>query len=129
MGIDGLISYTLFIFWIGGCLSICVDIDHIFVIFGRKPPIKLSDSFGRPFHTRAIFTFVAIVGSFIVVTLANGFYREILFRFGEGGTIVFLVILIVLTYISSKFLGQRILKRMKRIRWHWRHEYFKREKC
>ena len=108
MMVYGFISYALFIFWCCGIVSIFVDVDHIWALFGRKPPIRFSNSFGRPLHTRTIFTFIAVIASFIMVTFGNGFYREILRIFGEGGSLLVMVFLNVISYYGSKRVGKRL---------------------
>ncbi len=121
MTIIGTIGYALFVFWICGTSAVFVDIDHIWTILGRVCPIRLSESYGRPFHTRTVFVMVAIIISVIVVTFAHGLYEEILFGFGEIGTVIFFTTLIIITYISTKYLGRQLLHKMVVIRWHWRH--------
>ena len=108
MAISGFFSYALFVLWYVGTVCVCVDFDHIFVILGRKSPIRLSESFGRPFHTRTVFTLVAIAACGFMVTFGNGFYRGVLLQFGEVGTIVFFATLIIITYGVSKYLGVEI---------------------
>ena len=115
------ISYSLYLFWIAGSFSICVDFDHIFVILGRKSPFRLSESFGRPLHTRTVFAFVAIIACGFMVAFGTRFYQGILFQFGEVGTTILLATLIIITYISTKYLGRRLLRKMIVIRWHWRN--------
>ena len=104
----GFISYALFIFWYCGIISIFVDVDHIWALFGKEPPIRFSNSFGRPFHTRAIFTIIAVFVSFIMVAFGNGFYQEVLRIFGEGGSLLAMVLLNVITYYGSKRVGKRL---------------------
>jgi hypothetical protein len=118
----GEIAYTLFVFWVCGSLSVLVDIDHIWTILERVSPIRFSESYGRPFHTRIVFIVVACIICFSIITLGNGFYRGILQQFGEGGTVVFFLLLIILTYIFSKYLGEKFFKRIVRIRWTWRNQ-------
>lgn len=105
---SGFIGYALFIFWCCGIVSIFVDVDHIWALFGKEPPIRLSDSFGRPFHTRTVFIIVAIIFSFIMVTFGNGFYEEILRIFGEEGSLLVMIILNVMTYYGSKRIGKQL---------------------
>lgn len=105
---SGLIGYALFIFWCCGIVSIFVDVDHIWNLFGKEPPVRFSDSFGRPFHTRTVFIIVAIIFSFIMVTFGNGFYEEILRIFGEEGSLLVMIILNVMTYYGSKRIGKQL---------------------
>ena len=104
----GFISYALFIFWCCGTISIFVDVDHVWSLLGKESSIRFSDSFGRPFHTRTIFTIIAVFASFIMVTFGNGFYREILRVFGEEGFLLVMVILNVITYYGSKRVGKKL---------------------
>lgn len=108
MAFNGLIVYALFIFWCCGIVSIFVDVDHIWALFGKESPIRFSDSFGRPFHTRTVFIIVAIIFSFIMVTFGNGFYGEILRIFGKEGSLLVIVILNVMTYYNSERVGKRL---------------------
>jgi len=117
----GAISYTLFVFWICGSFSVLLDIDHLWTIFKRISPIRFSESYGRPLHTRMVFIVVSCVVSLCVVTLADGLYRGILQESGERGAIILFLCLIIITIILTKYIGRYFLNRMMRIRWNWRH--------
>jgi len=114
--------YALFVFWVCGSLSVLIDIDHIFVLIGRKPPFKLSESYGRPLHNRAIFALVAIIISFFMATFIDGFYRNILLGSGTGNAILLLIGLNIATYYIVKKIGLRFGKRLREQRRVWRQE-------
>lgn len=118
----GIIAYSLFIFWMCGIISILIDCDHIFCLIGRKPCIKFSESYGRPFHTRTIFILVAFFVSIFVVSYVYGFYRGILFGIGEREVLLLMISLNLITYFGSKYLGSKFMYRLVRQRWKWRQE-------
>lgn len=124
----GWILYALFVFWISGVISVLIDIDHIFVLTGRKPPIKFSDTYGRPLHSRVIFTLVAVGISFVMATFVDGLYREILLGCGVGGAILFLVGLIVITGVVTKKVGRNFGNKLREQRQVWRRDYTQKAK-
>lgn len=117
------IAYTLFVFWVAGIISILVDVDHIWTLCKRVCPVRFSDSYGRPFHTNTIFVVVAIIGSILVVTFVDGFFRGVLQRVGAGETTLLLICLIGVTYYLSRDISEQLLARMKKIRSEWRNEF------
>jgi hypothetical protein len=122
MALIGIITYALFIFWIGGIVSIFIDSDHIFGLIGRKPSFKFSETYGRPFHTRTIFILVAYVISFFMGTFIYGFYKGILLGIGDGETLLLMLGLNIFTYLGSKYLGNKFFLRLIEQRKKWRKE-------
>jgi hypothetical protein len=118
--IIGIILYSLFIFWFGGCISVLVDLDHIFVLIGRKPPYKFSESYGRPFHTRGIFIGIAVGISFVMASFGFRFYRGILQGVGEGTALLFLIGIIIVTGLVFRTVGNRLGRRLDRQRKVWK---------
>jgi hypothetical protein len=121
----GGLSYALFVFWICGSFSVLLDIDHIWMVLKRIPPIKLGESYGRPLHTRIVFIVASCLVGLCVVTLADGLYRGILQGLGDGGASILFLCLIVITFVFTKYVGGFLMKKMRMTRWLWRH---KREK-
>ena len=124
---SGIIVYSLFVFWVCGIVAVLIDFDHIFVLIGRKPRFKLSDSYGRPFHNRAVFALVAVVISLCMATSFDGFYRGILSGLGFGGTVLLLIGMIIITYIVVKKVGNNFGERLREQRRLWRVKHVQRE--
>jgi len=121
----GIIIYTLFVFWVCGIVSVFIDIDHIFVLIGRKSPIKLSESYGRPFHSRIVFALVAVAISFFMASFGYGFYRGILFGLDPRGSLLLMIGIVVGTFVGTKKIGNIFSKRLKNQRRLWKEEKLK----
>lgn len=119
---NGGLTYALFVFWVCGSFSVLLDLDHIWTLFKRVCPVRLSESYGRPLHTRVVFSLVSCLVGIVVVTFANGLYAGILRQFGEGGANLLFLILILSTFVLAKYLGKRLFKRLVKTRWTWRHK-------
>ena len=120
--IIGIITYALFVFWVCGGISVLIDSDHILSLFGRKPPFKLSESYGRPLHTRIVFVLASFFVSIIVVSYVYGLYQRILLRLGEGEVLLLMIALNIFTYYIVKYLGNKFLWRLINQRCEWRVE-------
>jgi hypothetical protein len=124
----GIIVYTLFVFWVCGCVSVFIDIDHIYSLIGRRPPFKISESYGRPFHSRTIFALVACGISFIIAAFLDGLYRAILLRLGIGGTILLLISIIIISGVVFYKVGNDFGNRLREQRKTWRKEYLENQR-
>jgi hypothetical protein len=105
------INISLFIFWISGIISVLVDMDHIWRIMGRKPPINYSKWNGRPLHTSIVFFCIAILCGFFVCTFVLRFYVQMATTMGELGILGVLCYLNIGTFIGLKIFDKIIIRK------------------
>lgn len=67
-----LVARTLLVFWIAGCLSVLVDVDHLWQRLGMEEPFNLTGWIGRPFHHPMVYMLLGILCGVLVVALVDG---------------------------------------------------------
>lgn len=65
------IARTLLVFWIAGCLSVLVDLDHLWKLVGVEAPLNLTDWVGRPLHHPVVFMLYAIICGLLTVAFVS----------------------------------------------------------
>jgi hypothetical protein len=105
------INISLFIFWISGCISILVDMDHIWGRTGREPPVNYSKWKTRPLHTSGIFLIVAILYSIFICTFIFRFYVQVATSMGVLGTLSALSGLNIVMIICLREFDKFVIKR------------------
>lgn len=75
-----LVARALSVFWIAGCLSVLVDLDHLWSILGLEEPFNLTGWPSRPLHHPVVFVLYAIICGLLVVALINGWNVDVLVR-------------------------------------------------
>jgi len=114
-----LLSSSLFIFWFVGSFSVLLDMDHIWMRFGRTEPINITHWPGRCLHHPIVFLLFSIfIGWFIFAPL-YGFYVQISGQIGILATLFGESVLIAGTIIllykfdksNKKFLDKRLMNK------------------
>lgn len=66
-----LVARTLLVFWVAGCASVLVDLDHIWSRLGLEEPFNLTGWIGRPFHHPVVCGLFGIVCAVLMVALVS----------------------------------------------------------
>ncbi len=106
------VSYALFLFWIFGLMSVLLDLDHLWKLYGYTPPINLTNWYGRPLHNSIVYLFVSGICSIVFLTLIYGLVGILFEAFREIVWMEILFGLNILTYLVSWRLGSKLNKRL-----------------
>jgi len=68
---NGMVARALFVFWIAGCLSVLVDLDHVWKYAGLEEPVNFTGWIGRPFHHPVVFVLYAVVCGLFVLAFVS----------------------------------------------------------
>ena len=78
-----LVARTLLVFWVGGCLSVLVDLDHLWQRLGMEEPFNLTGWVGRPLHHPVVYLLLGLLCGVLVVTFIHGWDVPLSVRSGD----------------------------------------------
>ena len=113
------LSKALFIFWVCGIYSVLLDMDHIWILLGRREPVNFTHWPGRCLHHPIVFLLLSIVSGCLIFPSIFGFYVQIPGQIGELATLLgesgIIVITIIGLYLFDKktkgFLDEKIVRK------------------
>ena len=71
VGNSELVARTLLVFWVAGCLSVLVDLDHFWKYSGLEEPLNLTGWIGRPFHHPVVYLLLGIICGVLVTAFVS----------------------------------------------------------
>lgn len=102
------ISYALFLFWVFGLMSVLLDLDHLWKLYGYNPPVNLTDWDGRPLHDSIVCLIVSGICSVVFLALIYGLVGNIFGGFRKGIWLLIMLGLNIATYLTSWRLGSKL---------------------
>ena len=101
-----LITQTLFLLWIFGCISVLADLDHIWFRLGRDEPFNVTHWPGRCLHHPVIYLVISLLLGIFILPSVFRFYVQVSGQIGALATLlgeaVIIVVSIVVLYLFDK---------------------------
>ena len=102
------VTLTLFLFWIFGFMSVLLDLDHLWRLYGYNPPINLTNWTGRPLHNSVVYLIVSGFCSVVFLAFIYGLAGSLFQEFGKAIWMLMLFGLNIMTYLVSWRLGSKL---------------------
>lgn len=93
-------------------MSVLLDLDHLWKLYGYKPPINLTNWAGRPLHNSAVFLIVSGICSVIFLAFIYGLAGLLFETFRKVVWVWILFGLNIMTYLVSWRLGSKLNERL-----------------